>query len=188
MGKFGKYLLFLMLLIAPLGRAAAQTTPVLPSQDYKPHEFPLWARDLRRAEIVAFGSFPFTVLLGTFVVETITFINHDWDARYRPWPFKSAGGVAMSRDDRILALEMAALGSVIISLADFIIVRYKRNQAERAARNLPDGSPIIIRRPWPESAGDAGGGGGASGGDSAGADGAPGEAGALSPASPEEAP
>ena len=180
MGKIGKYLLLLILLIAPLGRAVAQTAAVLPSADYNTHEFPLWARDLRRAEIVAFGSFPFTVLLGTFVVETITYINHDWDARYRPWPFKGAGGIAMSRDDRILALEMAAVGSVLISLADFLIVRYKRNQAERAARNLPDGSPIIIRRPWPESAGDAGGEG------AAGAEGTAEPA--LPPASSEEAP
>jgi hypothetical protein len=180
MGKFGKYLLLLMLLTAPLGRASAQTTPVLPSQDYNSHEFPLWARDLRRAEIVAFGSFPFTVLLGTLVVETITYINHDWDNRYLPWPLKPAGGVAMSRDDHILALEVAAVGSVIISLADFLIVRYKRSQAEKAARNLPDGSPIIIRRPWPEPVGDAGGDGG--GGEIAG------EADGAAPASPAEAP
>ncbi|MDR3162112.1 MAG: hypothetical protein LBU28_10945 [Spirochaetaceae bacterium] len=147
-----RYLLLLMLLIVPLGRGpAAQTATVQPSQ-----EFPLWTRDLRRAEIVAFGSFPFTVLLGTFIVESVTYFNHGQDSRYLPWPLKGAGGVSMSRDDRFRALGVAAAGSVLISLADFIIVRYKRNEAIRAARNLPQGTPIITRRPWPESAEDAG--------------------------------
>jgi hypothetical protein len=153
MGKLGKCLLLLTLLLAPLGRGlSAQTSTVTPSEDYNSHEFPLWARDLRRAEIVAFGSFPFTVILGTLAVETVTYLNHNGDSRYLPWPLKPAGGFAMSRDDRFLALGVAAVGSVLISLADFLIVQHKRQRAIRAARDLPDGSLIITRRPWPEPA------------------------------------
>jgi hypothetical protein len=156
MGKLGKCLLLLTLLLAPLGRGlSAQTATVTPSADYNAHEFPLWARDLRRAEIVAFGSLPFTVLFGTLAVETVTYINHNGDSRYLPWPLKPAGGIAMSRDDSFLALGVAAASSVLISLADFLIVQHKRQRALRAARDLPDGSPIITRRPWPEPAEEA---------------------------------
>ena len=54
--------------------AGDDETPV----PYDPEEFPQWARDLRRGEIVATGSFPLTLLasrllygLGRFLVQSI---------------------------------------------------------------------------------------------------------------------
>ncbi|MDR0589382.1 MAG: hypothetical protein LBG25_02430 [Spirochaetaceae bacterium] len=129
----------------------AQTTTNIPSKEFDTTSFPLWVRDLRRAEIVAFGSFPFTLFVATFATDTVRFANNNWDTRYAPWPIRSAGGIEMTTNQRLMTIGVAAAGSILISLADHFIVRYKRNKVEREQLNLPDGSPIIIRRPWPET-------------------------------------
>ncbi|MDR2068250.1 MAG: hypothetical protein LBP71_00065 [Spirochaetaceae bacterium] len=145
------FLIFFFLHIAVYAQTSSGSTTVMPSVEFDTSTFPQWAKDLRRAEIVAFGSFPFTLFLATFTTDTVRFANNNWDTRYAPWPIRSAGGIEMNTRQRLITIGAAAAGSVIISLADHFIVRYKRNRAEKARLNLPDGSPIIIRRPWPET-------------------------------------
>jgi hypothetical protein len=120
-------------------------------------EFPLLVKDLRRAEIVAFGSFPFTMFTATFIMDT-----YRWAARgggtteearrYAPWPFKSAGAVEMTGDEHIITMVAAASASVTIALLDYLIIRTKRHKARVRAERLPPGTPIIIRTPAGEAA------------------------------------
>jgi hypothetical protein len=129
----------------------SSTTTVMPSVEFDTSTFPQWAKDLRRAEIVAFGSFPFTLLVATMASDSVRWANNNWDTRYAPWPVRSAGGIEMSSQQRLMTIGAAAAGSILISLVDHFIVRYKRDKAEKEKLNLPDGSPIILRRPWPET-------------------------------------
>jgi hypothetical protein len=134
----------------------AQTTAVTSAKEFDTSTFPQWAKDLRRAEIVAFGSFPFTLFLASFATDTVRFANNNWDTRYAPWPIRSAGGIEMGTRQRLITIGGAAAGSVLISLVDYAIVQYKRNKVKRQSLDLPDGSPIIIRRPWSETETEAG--------------------------------
>jgi hypothetical protein len=150
----GRRGLVFVLLLSMLGRQLqAQSKEILPSTEFDTSEFPLWAKDLRRAEIVAFGSLPFTMFFATFAMDTFRFANNGANFRYAPWPFKSAGAVDMDSWERTQTIITAAAASVVISLVDYFIVRYKRSKAEEAAANLSPGDPIIIRKPWPESGG-----------------------------------
>lgn len=142
-----------MLLISLYRQVQAQSKEILPSTEFDTSEFPLWVKDLRRAEIVAFGSLPFTMFFTTFAMDTFRFANHGADFRYAPWPFKSAGGVDMDSRERTQTIITAAAVSVVISLVDYFIVRYKRSKAEEAAASMSPGDPIIIRKPWPENGG-----------------------------------
>jgi hypothetical protein len=117
-------------------------------------EAPLWVRDLRRAEIVAIGSFPFTYFLATFSMDTYRSSAHEWDRRYAPWPLKAAGAVDMTKEEHLITIGIATAGSILVSLTDFIIVWIERSKREKEIEQLPQGSPIIIRKPWP--AGDTG--------------------------------
>jgi hypothetical protein len=127
--------------------AAGTTTPVNTGTE-KP-EFPRWLLDLRRAEIVAFGSFPFMMFLATFSMDTYRASGHNWDNRYLPWPLKGPGAVAMSTDEHLVTLGVAIAGSVLVALADHLIVRVKRARLERQRQDLPEGELIILRKPWP---------------------------------------
>ncbi len=110
-------------------------------------EFPLWAKDLRRAEIITFGSLPFTLFFSTIAMDTYLWGTHNWDTRYAPWPIRGAGAVEMSMDQRILTLSIALGTSVLIAVADHIIIRVKRSNEAKKAAALPSGDPIIIRIP-----------------------------------------
>jgi hypothetical protein len=141
---------------------------VLPSNQFDTSDFPQWGKDLRRAEIVAFGTFPFTMFTATFFMDTWRTSNHDWDTRYAPWPFKSAGAVDMTGKEHEITLTAAAVTSLALALADFIIVQVKRYKARQQVLRLPPGSPIIIKRPWPEGASEDQGAGPDASGESSG--------------------
>jgi hypothetical protein len=91
---------------------------------------PQWVKDLRRAEIVAFGSFPFTLFFSKTFIDLYRTASHNWDRRYAPWPFKAAGAVAMNDSEVRLLFTVAVSASLIISIADYLIVRHKRNRQD----------------------------------------------------------
>jgi hypothetical protein len=133
-------------------------TQVKPSLGFDTSEFPLWAKDLRRAEIVAFGSFPFTVFFATFAMDTWRCYSHDWDPLYAPWPAKPPGAINMTQDELQTTIMIAAIVSAAIAVTDFSIVQIKRYQERKRMKNLPAASPITITQkpaaepePEPES-------------------------------------
>ncbi|MDR2150743.1 MAG: hypothetical protein LBO67_08055 [Spirochaetaceae bacterium] len=121
---------------------AAQTEA--PFQLFKPETHPQWVKDLRRGEIVAFGSFPFTMFASIFIMDSVRFLSHNVDTRYAPWPFKPAGAVAMTDVEKGVTVSVAVAASVIIAVVDHLIVRHKRKQAES---EKPRDEAIIIRTP-----------------------------------------
>ncbi|MDR3130614.1 MAG: hypothetical protein LBU18_03635 [Treponema sp.] len=134
---------------------AAAPAPVLmasgksQSQAGEKDEFPQWARDLRRADIIAFGSLPFAFFLGGIVVDTYRASQHDWDTQYGPWPVNMGGAVSRTKDEHLATISIAAGGAVLVATADYIIQRLKRERAAREAARLAAPDPIIIRKPWP---------------------------------------
>ena len=62
---------------------------------------PQWVKDLRRGEIVFFGTLPFTVFYTRTIMSIIRMGQNNWDPRYAPWPFQSAGAVAMTNNELI---------------------------------------------------------------------------------------
>ena len=109
--------------------------------------FPQWARDLRRAEIIAFGSFPFAHFFAKFIQGSIRFANHGWNMRYAPFPFNSAGSIEPTQSEKFFTLGLAAGGAVMFAVIDYVIVRNKRNRLEKENKSLPEGTPIITRMP-----------------------------------------
>ncbi|MFQ3547894.1 MAG: hypothetical protein SNJ56_06100 [Termitinemataceae bacterium] len=136
---------------AATGATKGQTIPA----PYTKEEFPSWALDLRRAEIVAFGSLPFTLFFTTFAVDSYRFAVNDWDLRYAPWPLKPAGAIEMDEKERIASFSVAIGLSIVISLVDYFIVQHKRRHT--TSQTVQMTKPDIVTLPWPESEGDSGG-------------------------------
>jgi hypothetical protein len=144
------------LLLNPCFQAAAQTSDDSSSTTtvFDTLNFPQWARDLRRWDIIAFGSFPFSMFFVTFLTDMIRWNNAnnmDFSAegrRYAPWPFKSAGAVEMTNDEYARTILLAAGLSVAIAFVDLIIVRVRRNNERRRIESLPSGTVDINRGPY----------------------------------------
>jgi hypothetical protein len=157
--------LLLLLLAVPAYRVTAQSsgTGTNVSSAFNTSGFPQWAKDIRRWEIVAFGSFPFAMFATTFFVDTWRWADNaglnfsEEGRRYAPWPFKSAGAVEMSNREYETTVLIAAGLSITIAFTDLIIVQIKRHKARKRAESMPPGTAIIIKKPWPEQDGSGGG-------------------------------
>jgi len=108
----------------------AQTPSTSTTLEPEPLEFPQWARDLRRGEIVAFGSFPITYFISNFAYTNLV-----------------GGSSFTGNQQKLQVIGAAAATSIIIAIVDHGIVRYKRNRLAREGKNIPEGTPIVIRTP-----------------------------------------
>ncbi|MCL2762954.1 MAG: hypothetical protein FWD36_07105 [Treponema sp.] len=159
--RLGKKTIVLFLLLTlPILYIPAQANAVTGTgtNSFNTSGLPQWAKDLRRWEIVAFGSIPFTMFTATFAMDM-----HRWNQangldftdegrRYAPWPLKSAGAESMNRKEAEMTLVIAASLSVAVAVADQIIVQVKRHKARKKVESMPVGTTIITRKPWPEEA------------------------------------
>ena len=117
---------------------------------------PQWVKDLRRWEIITFGSFPFAMLTATTAMDMYRWSKangmdfSDTGRQYAPWPLKSAGAVAMESKEQELTITIAAGLSVLVACTDMIIVQVKRNKERKRVEALPVGTTIITKTPWQE--------------------------------------
>jgi len=155
MKKFIFSAVFFILLLTPLFRSYAQSLSASePTQvTFDTTGLPVWVKDLRRWEIIGFGTFPFTLFAVTFITDMILWGNEngmDFSAegrRYAPWPFKSAGGIEMSSQDFQRSVLIAAGLSMTLAFIDLFIVISARNKEQRRLENAPSGSFTIEKIP-----------------------------------------
>ncbi|MDR0668537.1 MAG: hypothetical protein LBF95_00510 [Treponema sp.] len=119
---------------------------ILPAPRSSSSGQPLWVQDLRRGEIVAFGSFPFTMFLSTFAMDSIRFFKNDMNRAYLPWPLKGPGAIEMSTDEKKQTFMIAITASITIAIIDFAIVRVKRHREARREQARDRGGDIQVNR------------------------------------------
>jgi len=118
--------------------------------------FPQWAKDMRRFDIITFGSFPFSLFFVSFIMDSVRWYNENrWDMseqgrRYAPWPMKSASAYEMSNNEYAQMFLIAAGLSLCIATIDLLIVHSKRNKERRRLESLPSGSYEIEKKPYGE--------------------------------------
>jgi len=100
-----------------------------PVEQAKPEGPPQWAKDLRRGEIIAFGSLPFTFFFTQTFMDLYRTATHNWDNRYAPSVFKGAGAIPMTDAELKMMFGITVSASVLVAVVDHIIVKYKRNKA-----------------------------------------------------------
>ena len=154
MNKLLIIVLFSLLFISACQTTAKTNSGALISPD--PKEFPQWAKDMRRFDIIAFGSFPFSIFTVTFFSDVNRWNNangmdfSEEGRRYAPWPVKSAGAVEMDKGEFEQVMLNAALLSIGIAVTDLVIVKIKRSRERRRMESLPSGTAIIIKMPYKE--------------------------------------
>jgi hypothetical protein len=114
---------------------------------------PQWVRDMRRWEIVAFGTIPFAMFTATFGMDMYRWYNangmdfSDNGRKYAPWPLKSAGAISMESHEMEQTLIIAASLCVTVAFTDLVITLIKRSNARKRAEALPRNATTINRRP-----------------------------------------
>jgi hypothetical protein len=128
--------ILLSMLLIPCFRAEAQdifdseTTSVFDTKG-----FPQWAKDFRRWDIIAFGTFPFSMFFVNFFHDMYRWNKangmefSEQGRRYAPWPFKSAGAVELTSNEFRRTIFLAVGLSAVLALTDLFIVKMKRIKA-----------------------------------------------------------
>jgi hypothetical protein len=103
---------------------------------YDPEEFPQWARDLRRGEIIALGAFPLSMVITSFAYELGRFGYYsarDGGAagEYAPWFFSTSAEGAFTNGERIGLVLTSAVLSVGVGFADYLLGRRERSEDDR---------------------------------------------------------
>lgn len=108
--------------------AVAQTTPTEPEYEpYDKNEFPQWARDLRRAEVVFIGSFPITLLLASLSYEAFRGIRDTVNAA--PIEERSEFGSFSTAETRGLLVAGVSLSGVVTILDLILELTGRRREA-----------------------------------------------------------
>jgi hypothetical protein len=145
--------IFLTLFLFLLSPVEAQTTWDSSDIVFDTTDFPQWAKDLRRFDIVAFGSFPFSIMFMNFFYDAYrwnkyTGFDFSLEGRqYAPWPFKSAGAIEKTSTEFRNTILLAVGLSLTIALADFFIVKVRRDMQRRNYIPPPSGTVVIERNP-----------------------------------------
>ena len=141
-------IVFLSLFLIPGFEAAAQDAHNSPSTSiFDTSGLPQWAKDLRRWDIVAFGSFPFSMFLSNFFYDIGRWKKAGWENRqYAPWPIASAGAVEKDNKQFRNTVLIAAGISATVAFADLLIVKMKQRKVQRT-ESRPTGSYTINRTP-----------------------------------------
>ncbi len=96
-------------------------------EPYQKEEFPQWARDLRRAEIIFFGSVPFTLFFSLESYDMYRYVSHNFDSSYSPWPFAGYNSIPYSTEENIGVIIGALSISAVIATVDFFLGKIQRN-------------------------------------------------------------
>lgn len=95
-------------------------------------EVPLWLKDLRRAEIITFGSIPFTMLGVSLVTSVIQWGKNGFDPNSFPNPLDTSPNTAnYSEADIWRNVGIAAGISLGIGITDFIVQMVRRAKAKK---------------------------------------------------------
>ena len=141
------------LFFAPLSEAAAQASENSRSLvTFDMSGFPQWAKDVRRFDIIAFGSFPFSMFFVNFFYDFYRWgkaSGMDFSAegrRYAPWPFASAGAVGKTNIEFRNTIIMAASLSLVFATVDLIIHKNKQKKEMERIQSIPPPGVINITR------------------------------------------
>ena len=97
-------------------------------EEYGPEEFPLWLQDFRRAEIIFFGSIPFTVLFTNIGYGIYQSASNGFGDQYSISTFTQTA--SLTNDDRYLILGISAGISAGIAAADFVLGLFESDQPD----------------------------------------------------------
>ena len=131
-----KILIFSLFLNISFPTFAADTTP----KPYDSDELPQTMKDIRRFEIITLGALPFVTLDTTLAYSTWRYIQHDFDADYKPDIFAASSFSQEEQKNLILTSFGVCVG---VGLTDLIVQIIKRSNKKRASQINYDDISII---------------------------------------------
>ncbi|MBN2737868.1 MAG: hypothetical protein JXR70_12860 [Spirochaetales bacterium] len=116
-----KAFLIITLLIMFVLPVFSQNQSQIISEEYQDDEFPQIIKDLRRFEIIFFGSLPVSFFLALEGYDVYRFCYNNFNEAYKPWPLHDTNWVPYSSEDSFRSVLIALSISFIFASADYIL-------------------------------------------------------------------
>ena len=117
------------------------------SENYEDIDFPQWTKDLRRTEVIAFGSLPFVTIFTTLIYGGVLYTSGQVSSY--PNPLDKSSDV-LSSDQQLNILKYSVAISAGLGLFDLGWNLISRS----SKKNKTDTSPVKIQPLSPEEAGE----------------------------------
>jgi len=114
-----RFITVLVLLFLSLFPLISETLP-----DYEPYEedeFPVWARDLRRAEIIFFGTIPFTFFVSGFSYNIYQYASNDFDPDSAPALFGNTTPPILTNEEKLQIIAVSVSLSSFLAVLDYLL-------------------------------------------------------------------
>ena len=116
--------------------SSEEIAEMLAPRPYEREEFPQWAWDLRRGEIIAFGAYPIAMIvsgislqLGRFAIASIQ--DRQFSQEYAPFFLSTRTGPRYDEQERVGLLVSAGIISAGVALADYFLGRREARRTEQ---------------------------------------------------------
>jgi hypothetical protein len=130
MNRFYRVIAFFLAFVLLAGPVFAADPVVI--EPYTKDEFPQWAKDLRRTEIITLGSLPFVTLTVTLAYSLISWSASGFSEN-TPNLFSKTTDDSMRESDMITILIISGGISVALGLVDLFVNMHKRKKAAASA-------------------------------------------------------
>ncbi|MDA3939587.1 MAG: hypothetical protein PF693_09790 [Spirochaetia bacterium] len=111
--------LIILLLMFPFFSIFGESLP-----DYEPYEekeFPKWARDLRRGEIIFFGTIPFTFFISSFSFDLYRYASNNFDPDLAPVLLGNTTPIILTNNEKLQIITFSVSFSFILSVLDYLL-------------------------------------------------------------------
>jgi hypothetical protein len=92
--------------------------------DYEPYEeeeFPKWARDLRRGEVIFFGTIPFTFFVSSFSYNFYIYASNNYNSNYAPALFGNTTPPVLTNTEKLQIIYVSVSLSSILAIVDYFL-------------------------------------------------------------------
>lgn len=127
--------------------AASSSSSSTNPKEYSEDEFPQWTKDLRRAEIITFGSMPFVTIGVSLAYGSYLYFTNQIDSFPNPLD-KSTSSYTEDQQLKIVGISLGV--SAVFGLTDFIVNLIKNNKKNQEI-NLNEQQKNIIVVPINEN-------------------------------------
>ncbi len=92
--------------------------------DYEPYEeqeFPKWARNLRRGEVIFFGTVPFTFFISGFSFDLYRYAVNDFNPDLAPALLGNTTPPILTNNEKLQIIAFSVSFSFILSILDYLL-------------------------------------------------------------------
>ncbi len=113
------YYLFIFILFISAAPLFGDSLP-----DYEPYEkdeFPGWALDLRRGEVIFFGTIPFTFFVSTLSYNMYIYASNNFDTNFAPALFGNTTPPILSKNEKLQIIAVSVSLSAFLAFLDYLL-------------------------------------------------------------------